>query len=108
MPNFAFTFLYFNQPATLKVELTLDYVMRLLAHMRRAGHRVCRVPVPDRSEPRQVLVEFLSSGYMERARAKGVWPLQGLADPWRLHQNVFLDWWLLKRVAVDDGVLRFS
>ena len=23
-------------------------------------------------------------------------PLQGVADPWRLHQNVFTDWWLLK------------
>ena len=47
-------------------------------------------------------------GFDRSPLAGSVWPLQGLADPWRLHQNVFRDWWLLKWAAVDDSVIRFG
>ena len=76
--------------------------------MRRHGHGSCTVPPPPPSAPRVPLAAYLRSGYWERARAKGVWPQAGTEGPWRDHQNVFRDWWMLTRQPVDDGVVTFS
>ncbi|MEZ4366348.1 MAG: NAD(P)/FAD-dependent oxidoreductase [Kofleriaceae bacterium] len=104
VPNLALVVGYTNASWTLKCELSLAYVCRLLRHLDRHGLRVAtpmaRGPIGDAP-----LLD-LRSGYV--ARAAGQVPRQGARTPWRLHQNYLRDLALLRARPIDDGALRLA
>ncbi len=104
MPNFFFTLGYTNASWTLKADLVIDYVCRLLAHLDQHGYRTV-VPVPDPAVERRPLM-LLSSGYIQRSAH--LLPSEGDRAPWRLDQNYLVDRRVIQRAKIDDGVLRFT
>ncbi len=104
VPNLAFTLGYTNASWTLKADLVIDYVCRLLAHLDRHGYRAAR-PVPDPSVQRRPLM-LLSSGYIKRS--EHLLPSEGDRAPWRLDQNYLVDRRVIQRGRIDDGVMRFT
>ena len=105
VPNMAFAIGYSNASFTLKVDITSDYVCKLLAHMDAHGHTVA-VPVNEDPTLGREPVLDLKSGYVERG--KHLLPQQGTRRPWRVYQNYALDRITMARVDFDDGALRFS
>ena len=87
VPNLAFALGYTNASWTLKVDLVTEHVCRLLGFMTRRGHRVVTPGEPPTAERRPLI--DLDAGYVRRAAGK--LPQQGVATPWRLHQNYPLD-----------------
>jgi monooxygenase len=104
VPNFYFTLGYTNASWTLKADLVIDYVCRLLKHLDDHGYRTA-VPVPDPSVGRRPLM-LLSSGYIQRSAH--LLPSEGDRAPWKLDQNYLVDRRVIQRAKIDDGVLRFS
>jgi len=105
IPNFAMVFGYTNASWTLKADLTIEYVIRLLKLMdkKRMGQVTPRLGGSDiGDEP------FLDmqSGYFQRAIAR--LPKQGSKTPWKLHQNYALDLALLRYGDMEDGYMTFS
>jgi monooxygenase len=105
VPNFAVVLGYTNASWTLKVDLTCDYVCRLLNHMDDRGYTQCMPGQPDPSVGRLPFIDF-SSGYIRRAA--GRFPMQGSKAPWRLYQNYFRDILTLRHGRVEDGAMEFS
>jgi cation diffusion facilitator CzcD-associated flavoprotein CzcO len=105
IPNLASSFGYTNASWTLKVDLTCEYLCRVLNYMDAHGFRYCTPRNNDPSLGTQPWIDF-SSGYVQRAL--DVMPKQGTRRPWRLHQNYALDLFALKYGAVDDGVMEFA
>ena len=105
VPNLAMAVGYTNASWTLKAELACQYTCRVLNHMARHRFRSA-VPVQDDpSLPSAPLLD-LQSGYVQRAEK--IMPRQGDRAPWRLFQSYPRDLMMMKRGAVDDGVLRFA
>jgi monooxygenase len=104
VPNLAFAFGYANASWTLKCDLTCEYICRLLNHMDEHGYQMC-IAHRDHTIAELPFID-LSSGYVLRAIDK--FPRQGAKAPWRLYQNYMLAILLLKRGALEDGVLEFS
>ncbi|MGE3396504.1 MAG: flavin-containing monooxygenase [Sphingomonas sp.] len=105
VPNLAVAFGYTNASWTLKSDLTARYVCRLLNHMDAGGMAIV-TPVPGTAAiERRPMLDF-SSGYVQRAREH--MPSQGMAPPWKVHQNYPRDVLALRFGRIDDGVLRFS
>ena len=105
VPNLAFSVGYTNASWTLKVELTCEFVCRLLNHMDatarrgRAGGRRPDDPARSRSSTSAPATSSArSTAFRSRARA----------EPWRLRQNYLLDSRMIRRGPIDDGALRFS
>ncbi len=75
--------------------------------MRDNGYtEVVAVPEPgDRSEA-SLMGGALTSGYIQRG--DGVMPRQGTRGPWMVINNYFRDRALLRKGALEDGVLRFG
>jgi monooxygenase len=104
VPNAAFVMGYTNASWTLKCELVCERLGRLLRHLRDGGYTSV-VPVADPTVGDHPATE-LSSGYFQRALDR--LPRQGDRDPWRLHQDWFVDRRLYRRRPLEDGVLRFG
>jgi len=104
VPNFFFTVGYTNASWTLKADLVIDYVCRLLAHLDQHGYRSAE-PVLDSSLERRPLMP-LSSGYIQRSAH--LLPSEGDRAPWRMAQNYYVDQKDIRRAPIDDGVLRFT
>ncbi len=104
VPNFFFTLGYTNASWTLKADLVIDYVCRLLAHLDEHGYRTA-APVPDPTVGRRPLM-LLNSGYI--LRSAHLLPSEGDRAPWKLDQNYLVDRRVIQRAKIDDGVLRFS
>jgi cation diffusion facilitator CzcD-associated flavoprotein CzcO len=104
VPNAALVIGYTNASWTLKCDLTLEYVCRLLNHMREHDYAYC---VPEDADPEVVSEPLLNlnSGYILRSVDK--FPRQGSVRPWRVYQNYALDMMALRLGPVDDGVMRF-
>ena len=105
VPNLALAIGYTNASWTLKSDLTCDYVVRLLDHMRRTGQRQCtprRVSGQVTAEP----LLGLSSGYVQRSADR--FPKQGSEQPWQIHQSYLKDYRALKRSQVTDESMQFS
>jgi cation diffusion facilitator CzcD-associated flavoprotein CzcO len=105
VPNMIFAVGYTNASWTLKVDITFEYMCRLLRHMDTHGytHATPLLVEPDvREEP---FLDF-SAGYVLRALDK--FPKQGSKRPWRLDQNYLLDAWSIRRDDVEDGAMVFS
>jgi monooxygenase len=103
VPNLAFVVGYTNASWTLKAELILQYVCRVIGKLDREGHTqfVAR-PGPDIGEA--PLLD-LSSGYVQRATGL---PKQGTRPPWKLYQHYVRDYLSLRRGRLADGVLELS
>jgi monooxygenase len=104
IPNLAFAFGYTNAAWTLKVDLTAEYVCRLVEHMEAHGNSMC-VPEASPSVVEEPLLDF-SAGFV--LRALNLMPKQGSEVPWRLRQNYPLDLTELRFRRVDDGTMRFT
>lgn len=104
VPNLAFAIGYTNASWTLKVDLTSEYVCRLLNHMRDHGFTTC-VPRRDPAVSEAPLMDF-TSGYVQRALSE--MPRQGSVAPWKLYQNYAFDMMTLRRARLDDGALEFG
>jgi cation diffusion facilitator CzcD-associated flavoprotein CzcO len=105
VPNLALAIGYTNASWTLKVDLTCEYVCRLLHHMDAHGYTQC---VPRRRDPsvkEEPLLDF-TSGYVQRSI--DMFPRQGSVAPWKLHQNYALDMMLLRHAPIEDGAMEFS
>jgi cation diffusion facilitator CzcD-associated flavoprotein CzcO len=104
VPNMAFAVGYTNASWTLKADLTAEYFCRLINYMDAHGYRRW-VARRDPTIAEQPLLD-LASGYV--LRSVGAFPVQGARPPWRLYQNYIRDVALLRRGAIDDGVIEFS
>ncbi len=103
VPNCVFTIGYTNASWTLRADLVAAHVCRLLRHMDRTRVRSL---VPRRTGDDEVTpLMDLTSGYVQRSVDR--LPKQGTATPWRVRQNYFVDYWLLRRGRVDDPALEF-
>ncbi len=105
VPNFAVAVGYTNASWTLKVELTCDYVCRLLDHMRSSGLRQCTAVNADTTVVRRPLLG-LSSGYIQRSAH--LFPKQGSKFPWQVHQSYLRDYRALKMSPLEDPAMEFS
>ena len=105
VPNMAFASGYTNAAWTLKVDITCEWVCRLLNHMNRRGYdRVVPRQQNGGIEPRPLL--DLKSGYVQRAMK--YLPKQGHKAPWRLYQNYLLDAFTLRHRRIEDGTLELG
>ena len=104
VPNLASALGYTNASWTLKVDLTSEYVCRLLNHMEARGYGSC---TPRRRDPaiREEPVVDFTSGYVQRALA--TLPKQGSRAPWKLHQNYLRDLITLRYAPLEDGTMEF-
>jgi len=99
VPNLAMTFGYTNASWTLKADLTAHYVCRVLKAMKRRGATSVTPQSPDGALSDEPYIA-LSAGYITRAASQ--LPKQGLARPWRLYQNYFMDFWLFRLRGAGD------
>ncbi|NNH70649.1 NAD(P)/FAD-dependent oxidoreductase [Nocardia uniformis] len=107
IPNAMIVLGYTNASWTLKADLAAEYFCRLLNHMRDNGYtKVVAVPEEgDRSES-SLMGGALTSGYIQRG--DGVMPRQGTRGPWLVINNYFRDRAMLRKGALEDGILRFT
>ena len=105
VPNLAFALGYTNASWTLKVDLTCEYVCRLLNHMDEHGYTQCVPRVTDPSVTEEQLIDF-NSGYVLRSLHE--LPKQGSKVPWKLRQNYVRDVPELRFGEVADGAMHFS
>jgi cation diffusion facilitator CzcD-associated flavoprotein CzcO len=104
LPNFAFAMGYTNASWTLKVDLTYEFVWRLLRYMDEHGYVACVPTKQSASVKEEPFLDF-AAGYVLRALPD--LPKQGPKAPWRLRMNYLLDLLTLRFGKVDDGVLTF-
>lgn len=105
LPNIGFAFGYTNASWTLKIDLTHEYLCRLLNYMDRVEmHKV----VPVNRDPRVRPIDFLDfqSGYIQRALH--TLPRMGNRYPWKLVQSYPMDLAMLRLGKLADGKLQFS
>ena len=101
VPNLAMAIGYTNASWTLKSDLISRYVMRLLNHMDVRGYRQA-TPRPGDAAVSVEPLFGLTSGYVTRSIA--IFPKQGAADPWRIHQNYLRDLRALLRADLNEGM----
>jgi cation diffusion facilitator CzcD-associated flavoprotein CzcO len=105
VPNFVFGIGYTNASWTLKIDLTYDYVWRLLEHMDRTGTTWCAPRLRDPSITARPFLDF-SAGYVLRSVDR--FPKTGSKAPWSLRMNYLVDRLAFARGSVDDGVMEFG
>lgn len=107
VPNMVALFGYINASWTLGVDLTGEFICKLLQHMDKVGARQC---TPRLENVAQVAtdpyIKDFSSGYMQRSMH--LLPRQGRAEPWTNNQDYLRDRKVIKQLDVNDGVLVFS
>ncbi|OKJ08168.1 flavin-containing monooxygenase [Kitasatospora sp. CB01950] len=105
VPNFAYAIGYTNSSWTLKIGLLCEHFCRLLAHMERQGHQICRPEVADPAMATRPFLDF-AAGYIRRA-VDGL-PRQGDRGPWRTSSSYRDDERTLGAGRVADPELHFS
>lgn len=105
IPNHAFAIGYSNASWTLKVDLTCDYVCRLLNYMDKNNFKQCTPKVQGATLEEEPLMN-LNSGYIERAKEH--LPKQASIKPWKLHQNYLLDKIILGYSKINDSTMVFK
>lgn len=108
VPNLVSVFGYVNASWTLRAELVLEYVCRLINYMDEMGCRQCTPRLRDRDGNMQArsLIKDFSSGYIQRVMH--LFPKQGDCEPWIYPQNYQRDKKMIRHGAIEDGVLIFS
>lgn len=106
VPNWISFLGYTSASWTLKVDLTGQFVGRLLRYMQRRGYRsvVPRDPGPQPTHP--IMANLKRAGYVARAAER--LPRQGTGAPWVYSDNVVRDRFLIAWSRVRDGALQFS
>ncbi|MGD0524386.1 MAG: NAD(P)/FAD-dependent oxidoreductase [Polyangiaceae bacterium] len=105
VPNAAIATGYTNASWTLKVDLTSEFVCRLLRYMDAHGYTKCCPRRNDASVEELPILDF-TSGYVQRSIAD--LPRQGSVAPWRLYQNYALDLLTLRYAPLRDRAMEFS
>lgn len=103
VPNLIYAFGYTNASWTLKVDLTANYLCKLLNYMDSNGYDVVVPEKEDMESDESVL--NLDSGYIKRA--KDILPKQGRKRPWRVFQSYLIDMLATRFGSVSDDVLKF-
>ena len=104
LPNMAFTVGYTNSSWTLKVDLTANYVCRLLNHMKKHGYASV-MPRLKGTVEQEPFLDF-DAGYVLRSRNK--FPKQGNRLPWKNYQNYIRDFISLRLGKLRDKELEFQ
>jgi cation diffusion facilitator CzcD-associated flavoprotein CzcO len=107
IPNLVSSFGFINASWTLRVDITCDFVCRLLNHMRATGTDYC-VPTlrpSDADMPARPWIDDFSAGYIRRIMP--AMPRQGDRAPWLNTQRYRQDVKLISKAPVDDGVMQF-
>jgi cation diffusion facilitator CzcD-associated flavoprotein CzcO len=105
VPNFAFAIGYSNASWTLKVDLTAEYVTKLLNHMHNTGMQQVTVDGTG-AEHTEAPLFGLNSGYINRAADR--MPRQGAAFPWRVKMSYLSDYNAMKRKPYLDAYTKFT
>ena len=105
IPNHAFAMGYSNASWTLKIDLTCEYVCRLLNYMDKNNFKQCTPKTQGAVLEEEPLMN-LNSGYIERAKEQ--LPKQASTKPWKLNQNYLLDKVILGYSQVDDNTMVFK
>jgi len=105
VPNFAFTFGYINSSWTLKVDLTADFICRLMKHMDEHGYHSVVPQITDPSMKLRRMLDF-KAGYMERSAQQ--FPLQGDRRQWQVRMSYLSDYRALRSAKFDVPELGFS
>ncbi|MDG2428304.1 MAG: NAD(P)/FAD-dependent oxidoreductase [Acidimicrobiales bacterium] len=108
IPNLVSTFGYVNASWTLKADLTSEYVCRLLNHMAAVKATRCtpNLRLEDAEMPERQWIEDFPAGYMQRSMH--LLPRQGDREPWLNPQDYRRDVKMIRRGAIDDGVMSFD
>ncbi|MEL7248115.1 MAG: NAD(P)/FAD-dependent oxidoreductase [Bacteroidota bacterium] len=103
VPNLIYAFGYTNASWTLKVDLTANYLCKLLHHMDRNNFTVV-YPIKEGEVTAEDFLN-LDSSYIKRA--KEILPKQGASRPWRTYQNYLVDMMATRWGSVRDKWLAF-
>ena len=104
LPNFFIYVGYTNASWTLKVDLTNEYISRILKYLDKHNYKALKVNAnEDALKPLPLL--NLNSNYIYRSA--NMLPKQGNEIPWRLYQNYLLDYKLLCIDKIEDKWLKF-
>jgi cation diffusion facilitator CzcD-associated flavoprotein CzcO len=103
VPNVIYAFGYTNASWTLKVDLTANYLCKLLNYMDQKGYEVV-TPIRPTSASEEPFLN-LNSSYIQRA--KNVLPKQGKKRPWRVYQSYLVDMVATRFGRIADKVLKF-
>jgi len=99
LPNCIFFAGYTNASWTLKSDLTSEYASRLFKLMDKKDYKYFVPKVKDSSMNISSLLN-LNSTYIHRA--SHLFPKQGSKLPWKLYQNYFLDYKMLRINKIKD------
>ncbi len=105
IPNAAVTLGYTNASWTLKADLIASYMCRLLAYMEEHDYDYVMPLAPPADAKLRPFLD-LQSGYIQRAME--IMPKQADRAPWRVYQNYFLDYRILKHGPIADEGVRFG
>jgi len=105
IPNAFFAIGYTNASWTLKIDLSSQYVCRLINYMDKNGYQQCVVHNNDLAVKEENIVDF-NSGYIQRALK--YLPKQGSRHPWKLYQNYVLDRLTLGLGRIKDRAMQFK
>jgi monooxygenase len=104
LPNFIYAFGYTNASWTLKVDLTANYLCRLIRYMDKRKYTSVVPVAPGNARETDFL--NLSSGYIQRAKA--VLPKNGTQKPWKVYQNYVLDMLNIRYARIRNKYLQFK
>ncbi|MBL4682429.1 MAG: NAD(P)/FAD-dependent oxidoreductase [Pseudomonadales bacterium] len=108
IPNMVQTFGYINASWTLRADINSEYVCRLLNRMDELGLKQCTPRLRDEDKQMETLpwIDDFTPGYMQRKMH--LFPRQGKNDPWRNTQNYTQDKKMIRKGALEDGVMAFT
>ncbi len=108
VPNLVSTFGYINASWTLRVDLTCNYVCRLLNHMKSTGTEICtpRLRSTDSNMAARPWIDDFSAGYIRRMVP--LMPKQGDREPWINSQHYLEEKKKFAKAPIDDGVMHFD
>ena len=104
LPNFFVFAGYTNASWTLKIDLTNNYISRVLKYLENQNYSAIKAKINDNNLGSIPLLN-LDSNYIHRSA--NLFPKQGNKIPWRLHQNYILDYKLLCIDKIKDKSLIF-
>ena len=105
LPNCIFFAGYTNASWTLKSDLTSEYASRLFKLMDKEKYSFFMPKVENQNMNISPLLN-LNSGYIHRS--SHLFPKQGSKLPWKLYQNYFLDYKMLRINNIKDKNLIFN
>tara|TARA_Y100000746_G_scaffold224878_1_gene227927 strand:- start:32 stop:1477 length:1446 start_codon:yes stop_codon:yes gene_type:complete len=105
LPNCIFFAGYTNASWTLKSDLTSEYVSRLFKFMDKKKFKYF-IPIIKNDGMDTSPLLNLDSGYIHRS--SHLFPKQGSKLPWKLYQNYFLDYIMLRLNKINDNSIKFN